>query len=218
MGAKALRGPEATPREIWYDTDASIFADDRMILCGYWVPRLGMYHIPRDGVLVARGDRWIKLGGPVGLPEISISNLDLIALIHSTRVEEITHRADIVAIGWVMDVTRGSVGTGENTIDVWKVNLSVDNVLKGELARHSVEFCAQRGGFPTAEWLAPVPYFQIGETWFVFLARHDDGFWYPVDGVNGVLQVHGQELLYDGKADYPYSLLSLKRAVDGATR
>lgn len=185
----------------------------RVILCCYWIPGLHMYgSVYPQHAYVKRGDEWVQLEDALNAPEISISATDLKVLIAGTQPAHLAADADLVAVGRLESVSDSSIAFGDSPLRVQKVLLVPDTVFKGE-STSPIEFCIARGA-PFPRWNTKTPYqFEVGETWFVFLKRHEEGFYYPAAGVNGLLLVHGQELLFDRKVHYPYSRLSLTRLV-----
>ena len=212
----ALRGSQ-TPREIYLPNglDNDILGQ-RVILCCFWVRGLKMYGAPLpEMVYLKRGDDWIELGRPQNAPDITITSTGLAELVWETEPAVLARKADLIAIGSISSMSDSAVAYGDASIPVKKVRLRGEQVLKGTVENNGIEFVVARG-FPTPAWWTKTPYeFHIGQSWFVFLAHHDDGFLYPLAGHNGLLVVHGQELIYDG-APYAYSRLSLTRTVEAA--
>jgi len=176
-----------------------------------------MYGAPfPEMVYLKRGDEWIELGRPINAPDIMITSADLAALIRETKPATLARKADVIAVGSVTSTSDSSVAHGDASIRVEKVRIRAEQVLKGAVGNNEIEFLVSRG-FPTPAWWTKTPYeLHIGQRWFVFLAQHDDGFFYPLAGHNGLLLVHGQELIYDRSVTYPYSRLSLTRTVSAA--
>ena len=160
-----------------------------------------------DQGYVKLGHEWVKLGQAVGGPEITIASDELEALIIATQPLEVARKADLIAIGRVAAASDSAIPGGDTPFRVEKIVIETEKVLKG-IADHEVEFLVSRK-FPGTGWSTRTPTkFQPGETWIVFLAHNDEGFYYPIAGLNGLLLVHGQDLIYDRAVKYPYSLLS----------
>lgn len=194
-------------REMAIETSLDLPTGVPLILCGYWEPRMNLFWVRDAHAFVRHGQRWLRKGGPVGLPEVSITNAELTELIRQTSPSALANAADLVLVGRIDAISDSKEESDAYPHGTRRVDLTPETVFKGDRVVGTVSFVTQR-------WSSNE--FKVGETWFAFLAFNGDGSYSPVDRTNGLLLVHGQELIYDRKVIYPYPRVSLTRTVTAA--
>ncbi len=112
-------------------------------------------------------------------------------------IEPLVEAAGLIVVG-----TMQSSSTLEEpgTVSVsWE--MKVTDVLNGSYSGDVIEFhMVTKGAFP--DWAVPVPRSASpGETWIVFLRERQSGF-IPFAGLNGMLKVEGEKLIYDNAVDH----------------
>jgi hypothetical protein len=130
----------------------------------------------------------------------------------------VTDSSHVIARGVIDSVWTSQYPAGEGRVgrmQHWR--LRVVEWLKGEATGSSIEFVV-----PTIEatfvpkWYRDVPRgIGKGTEWLVFLKTGERGF-YPFGGPNSLLQIEGQELIYDNKVRYPLNLREATRAIRSA--
>jgi len=187
----------------------------RVILCGQWKPKLGNYFVSKEwGGYVRTIDGWLSLDARETLSDEAVASA-----IKSVSIQELTQRSDIVAIGRVEELVDSAwTSSSGSRIQARIVHLRVQQVLKGNYRSVRISFLTIVSGLDTPAWRTPIPVqIAVGETWFVFL--NDEGrFYRPVDGLNGLLLVDGDEVLYDRLVRCRLSKSRLVSAVQDASR
>ncbi len=140
------------------------------------------------------------------------------SITESTRIENVTRNADLIAVGTVAAVREyeytGSDGHGE----IRECTVEVDSLFKGTLEGQKLIFKMVTAGSYFPVWRTQVPLeINAGELWYLFLKRGDieggPGY-YAFAGVNGLLKIEGQRLIYDLRVDLPQT----KDEVDALVR
>jgi hypothetical protein len=216
-----LRGcGSPTEVEINIDLSPRKLIGERMILCGYWLPTLNMFTVPSDRLTFRRdGDRWVGMRNPVAIApgtQVSMTTQELNALMHETETSTLASKADLIVIGRVASVLDSTIAAPEQQqYRVRKVVLEVERVLKGAPRMRSAWFLVSRAG-DCPPWHTVTPgMFGVDETWMAFL-RRDGDIYYPLGGVNGLLLIEGQKVIFDRSVQCPYSRTALIREVSKA--
>jgi hypothetical protein len=85
--------------------------------------------------------------------------------------------------------------------------------MKGTAEGRLAWFLVVASGSCAPSWKTITPgQFLVDEEWVAFLKRDGD-IYYPLGGVNGLLQLRGQEVIYDRKVKHRYNKSYLVREV-----
>jgi hypothetical protein len=215
-----LRGAQS-PSEvtIGLELDPRALVGQRVILCGYWLPKLHMFAVwfARQG-FVRRGDRWESLARtPSDPPEeqLSLTSQEVQAVLRQVEAPELARKANSIVVGRIRAATDTTVVSPGQKYRMRKVVLDVDDVLKGDPSIHTVWFLAAKGYvYPT--WGAVSPReFKVGERWIALLG-YEQGTFFPLSGVNGLLWLDGDKVIFDRAVEYRYSRDRLLQTISEA--
>jgi hypothetical protein len=204
MGARTLRGTDSPGNIVaWSDLVVGDLVGREAVLCAKWIPPLGSYLVGYGGAcLVETQDgTWARYDGSE-----TITTEELDARLLSTRPEAVARSAGIAVIGKVVSVADSVLDVDGHMMSIRRVGLRIEQLIKGQYDGSIIDFVVVlAGGGYAPPWRTATPTeFDIGEEWIAFLAR-GPGFYYPSAGMNGLLRVQGDTLLYDRVAPYRYS-------------
>jgi hypothetical protein len=194
--AETLRGV-GSPKSIavhWH-MDTYKLLGKEVIFCGKWRPGLGLY-IVGSGVqclVETEADLWSRYDGSE-----TITTDELQARLRRARPETVARSARIAVIGRVDSVADSVISVEGHVVTVRKIRLRIEQLLKGQHEGNAIEFViVLAAGAYAPPWSTATPReFDKGEEWIAFLAG-EPGFYYPSSGMNGLLRVEGDTLLYD---------------------
>lgn len=212
-----LRGKQA-PSEITIglDLDPRSLVGKRVLLCGYWLPNLGMFAVWFDNLgFVRSGERWVSLKHAATVEpadRFSLTTEQVNVLLEEVTAVQLAQRAGKIVIGRVTIATDTVMVLAGDRYKMKNLVLDVETVLKGDRSSRTVSIMVPRGyAFPA--WGAVSPrQFELGETWVAFLG-HEDGVFFPLAGVNGLLLCDGNRLLFDRIVEYRQSRSELVRSI-----
>jgi hypothetical protein len=197
------RGTNPTPYAVGNDVILAVFyntATARFQLRNY------------TGLFIQDGDDWTRPDPKmyrIYVENRSATLREITRRVSSMSPLAVVGQAELVVAESVGSVERGVLGADGSESTCWSFEIA--EVLKGDYCDSTVTFCMPtRRHLP--DWAAPVPrYFGEGDTFVVFL-RHRDDSWIPFAGVNGMLELLGDRLLYEGVVDIGTSWTQLRAA------
>jgi hypothetical protein len=168
-----------------------------VIYCLWYKPLAGgTYFVP------ANEGRFRKIDGSWRSevdPDARLSLREIRGIVARADPARLQKEADLIVQGNVLDIAR-------DTEDRWApmkeiITMRVEKVWKGNPAGETVEFRFQRRGGPR---MVPCPRLSKGDEYLVYL-KNDGETLTAFAGVNGMLQVEGDELIRDNGVLYEIS-------------
>jgi len=126
----------------------------------------------------------------------------------------VTDAADVIVLGSVASVVDTVVASDGHEYRADRVALNVTQGIKGDVHSTSATFFVARDTERPSWFTVSPTEIRVGETWLAFLNRDGD-ILYPVAGVNGLLQIRGQDVLFDRTIKCPFSRSKLIASVGG---
>jgi hypothetical protein len=175
----------------------------KVTICAYYRPTANQddfkYGIrDLEDVLVFRAENWIRASDGKALTQQGV-----ISKANDAKIENVTRSSDIVVVGKVISSKDTSVDseTGER-IRITEYGLRVEALLKGSLDDEIVMFFVADMGTRRPKWASYVPFkLDLGGRWIVFLKHGVNGY-YPSSGLNSLLRVVQDKVLYDNVVEY----------------
>ena len=212
-----LRG-HGVPQEVEIATELRPreLVGQRLLLCCYWKPKLGMFTVPFERFAFRRdGSRWISMrtdvtstGEPAG-----ITQEELEVRIRNVELPNLTREADVIVVGKVvavLDTIITDASTGR--FRAQRIDMEVSDVLKGVGTSKLLSFFVARGINPPVWRTATPASFRVGETWLALLDRFE-GVLCPASGLNGLLLFTGDKVMYDRSVEYSSSRSMLLKEI-----
>jgi len=205
-----------SPTEVQVSNDLNLEKGQHVIMCCYWVPTLGMFSVPADrSVFLRDGDHWTGIRHAIGADPVSTNEATINTLVEESSMAVVTDKADVIVLGNVASVTDTVVVSGGHEYRADKVILNVVQSIKGDArSAEATFFVARDAERPSWFTVAPAE-IRKGETWLVFLGRAGE-ILYPAAGVNGLLQIRGQDVFFDRAVKCPFSRTKLIGIVEAA--
>ncbi len=193
--------------------DTRYVVGDTVLMCAIYHRRLGSYYLKDPhGKYIFRNGEWACEGIPEGTR--AFSDEALRAKVKEMDIETVTKDAELIVIGTVKSYTKERI-TVEDSIKATlvTVNLQVDEVKKGVLDGGEVVVKMMPRGAYRPAWRKLVPkQMAVGQKWLAFLKRNEIG-WYPFAGMNGLLRIEGEELIYDERVPFWHTKKEIEQLI-----
>ncbi len=169
---------------------------------------LGIYvEDVEKGWVKRTSDPWIQ-------PEETLTYAEVESRLRRSSLEGVTEGSDVIVRGVVVSKWEADYRSADGRLGAMThYKLRVSELLKGSASGDLVEFVVPRVKEYVPEWYRQVPFgVDVGQEWLVFLRKSEYGL-YPFAGPSGVLQIKGDDLIFDMNIKYPYKLPEAARII-----
>lgn len=220
-----LRVLEVLRGAVFLDDAAFLVVDDvseanqayaignEMVVCMKYHRFLATYYQTGPyGRYLREGKEWHSEKTPRG--QRSFTDAHLREQIKSMDLSHVSAEAELILQGRVRSVVESAVyGPDSVAANMVTVRLEIETVQKGTFAHDEIEVVGLTSGLYLPAWRKHIPRsFAIGQLWLCFLKKNEVG-WYPFAGVNGLLRIEGNSLVYDERVAFWYSKKQVEAAI-----
>lgn len=192
---------------------------DDVIVCPRWrdTKSGGTFVInPYLGIYVENDSgRWAKRTSDYMIEPMEIlAYAEIMTRIRKSSLESVTAASDVIVHGIIVSKWEADYRSEDGRLGAMThYKLRVSELLKGRASGDFIEFVVPRVKEYVPQWYRQVPFgIDVGQEWLVFLRKGDRGL-YPFAGPSGVLQIKGDDLIFDMTVTYPHTLPEAARII-----
>lgn len=207
--ADVLKG-KWTEREIVFrvrDQPSLLKPGNDYIICALWkkLKTGGVYVTePALGWYSKNADKWVDCKSVEGSQPEEFSGDEIVSRIRAVDVDHVTASADVIARGVIVKRWVSNFELDGHAGRLLNFEMQTNEILKGHANGGVVRFVVPDPGAEfVPSWYRCIPTgVAVGQQWFVFLREGQLGL-YPFAGLNGLLRVDGNDLIYDMTVKHP---------------